>query len=223
MSFITAADAEFKNINSIPVNLIRVGYTTGSVDIKWPTNVFKPSDVRLCQDHGSDKTADGLDIEPDAATNQDAANWWPLAHANFENSTRPGQRFPMLYTFTSNVTPLVNTLIANHITSGPVLFLAEPNDGLVTAEQILAAAGGPFPIVGIQYKFSTLFDLDVFSSDWYNTVSKAITVKPLVPPGQWNDPNAWTWKDAATVGVGMDNRFHGFHFNVVTGKWDRIA
>lgn len=172
MSFVLAADAIFTNISTIPSGLVRVGYTTGSSNIKWPTSEFRATDVRICQDNGSDLTADELDVETGAATNIDACVWWPKAHENFVNAVRPGQRFPALYTDMNNLTPMVNALVNAKITSGPVLHLAQPGDTPLKAEDILAAAGGPFPVIGIQYQFAGSFDLDVYSESWYNNVSK---------------------------------------------------
>jgi hypothetical protein len=190
MSFVLAADAIFQNITSIPKGMIRVGYTTGSSNIKWPTSEFIPTDIRICQDGGSDITADELDVEDGAATNADAVTWYPKANAAFENATRPGQRAPALYTDMNNLTPLVNALVAAHITSGPVLHLAQPGDTLISAEDLLAAAGGPFPVVAIQYKFSGSFDLNVYSPEWYANVSKAPVIDPKPVSGT---QKGWAW------------------------------
>jgi len=44
--------------------------------------------------------------------------------------------------------------------------------------------------------------------------------KPPVPPGQWKNPDEWTWKDAYQLGIGLDGEFHVFHLE--NGAWVRI-
>jgi hypothetical protein len=45
--------------------------------------------------------------------------------------------------------------------------------------------------------------------------------KPPPPPGQWDNPAAWTWKTAVTGGLGEDGASHMFVF---TGTgWNKIA
>lgn len=42
--------------------------------------------------------------------------------------------------------------------------------------------------------------------------------KPPSPPGQWNNPLLWTWKDCILSGVGLDGKLHVFHMGPA-GQW----
>jgi len=142
--------------------------------------------VRICQNGGSDTTADVLDVEAGAATNEDAAIWYPKARADYEAGRRPGQRRPALYTSANNVTPLVNTLIAAGITAGPGLWQAHWGIGQAAAEEMLNASSGPFPVVGVQYQNGATYDYDVWLESWLTATSVSPTPPPTptVPPWQ---------------------------------------
>src|SRR5258708_1023383 len=107
----------------------------------------------------SASAADYLDVETGAATDAAVATWYahPLRH--YRAAARPGPRWPGFYTSASNVTPLVNALIAGSIHSGPRLIIANWNlnqpeaAAALTAALTLLASGGPapFPIPGFQF------------------------------------------------------------------------
>ena len=120
----------------------------------------------------------------------------------------------------SNVTPVVNALIAGGVTSGIGLFVADWN-GLANAQAMLAKSSGPFPVIGVQYEDAGSYDLDVWLTSWLsNRSGKKVTVMQA-PPGQWNDPKAWTWKECIVVGAGLDGNLHVFTFSPSTGVWSK--
>lgn len=224
MSITFARDATHRNVNSIPPGILAVLYTTGSLDIKATPADFArhPDAVRVCQDHGSDITADILDVEDFAATPQDAVNWLPKARDAFNRNLRPGQRWPGLYMNRSTLTPVANALTGANLTNVP-LWIAHPGMPQTDAIAQIAAAAGPFPVIGFQILFEVSTDFNVFSSEWLNKRSGQIMpVKPTMPPGPWNDPKQWDWKDAMIVGVGEDGRLHSFTYNPGTGLWTKV-
>lgn len=173
MSVILGHDAIHANVSHLPPGQA-AGYTTGSAAIKWTDadSHAHPGWVRICQDNGSDHTADVLDVESGAATNGDATAWVPKAAAAYGAAARPGQRSPAVYTSLSNVTPLVNALVAHGIRGGVGLWVANWSIGQGTATVDVQHAAGPFPVIGVQYASNQFYDSDVFSSAWLNDVSQ---------------------------------------------------
>ena len=220
MAVVVGHDAIHANISHLPPGQT-AGYTTGSADIRWTAADWAahPKGVRICQDSGSDHTADVLDVERYAATNADAAAWAPRAQAAFTAVTRAGQRQPAVYTSASNVTPLVNALIAQNIRSGVHLWVANWNltDAQAVAE--VQNAAGPFPIVGIQWHSGPYYDTNVFSATWLARVSAAApppaggphthltkagdTVTRLAASRGYTDPAEWL---ALQARLGADTR-----------------
>ena len=217
------ADATGSNYGSLPKGLQYAGYTTGTDGIAWSPAQFavNPAALRICQDAGAtDATADILDVEQGAATLADCPVWAKKALAAFRAATRPGQRSPAIYMSQSNVTSVVNALIAGGVTSGVGLFVADWN-GLANAQAMLAKSSGPFPVIGVQYEDAGSYDLDVWLTSWLsNRSGKKVTVMQA-PPGQWNDPKAWSWTQVITVGKGLDGNLHVFTFNAANGTWQK--
>lgn len=209
---------------SIPAGWGVAGYTTGSGGVPWSTAQWNahPKAIRIDQNaSASDLTADVLDVENGAATVADVPVWVTHALANFKAGTRKGQRSPAIYVNQSNITAVVNALVAAGITSGVGIWLADYNYTQANAVTAVAAASGPFPIIGIQYSDQGnggLSDLDVFSTAWLNNVSGSapvvVTVKvpviakmtagpahnALVAAGLV--PTAWAGQKASDVVVG---------------------
>lgn len=182
MSEVIAFDATHANIGQLPPGQQYAGYSTGSLDVRWTAEDWAahPGALRIDQDAAaSDGTADYLDVERGAATNLEAAGWYRRALVSYRAATRPGQRWPGIYTSLSNVTPLVNALIAGGVTSGPKLIIARW-DLLATLEDVLAiiGGGGPFPVVGYQITNAPFWDVDLFSVSWLNARS---VLPPPVP------------------------------------------
>ncbi len=187
---IVGYDATHQNIAHLPPGQQAAGYTTGSPDIRWTAADWAahPGALRIDQDAAaSDFTADYLDVETNAATDAEVATWYKRALASYHAATRPGQRWPGFYTSASNVTPLVNALIAGGVTSGPRLIIAnwnltEPQAAAALAAAIAVLASGtadPFPVTGIQFADPGPYDIDVYSSAWLHAVSAV----PKPPPG----------------------------------------
>ena len=180
---VTVCDAIRANISHLPHGPA-AGYTTGSGIVPWGAAEWKahPGAVRICQDSGSDHTADVLDVERGAATNGQAAGWFKAALSNYHAAKRPGQRSPAIYTSASNVTPLVNALIAAGVTSGVGLWVANWNLSLPQAYADVVNAAGPFPIVGVQWSSGQYYDTNVFSGGWLARVSQVppVTGAPYV-------------------------------------------
>jgi hypothetical protein len=186
MSVVIGHDAIHLNVSRLPHGQT-AGYTTGSSDIKWTSSDWAahPQGVRICQDSGTDHTADVLDVETGAATNTNATHWHSSAVAAFNAATRPGQRYPAIYTSASNVTPLVNALIAAGIKSGVGLWVANWNLSDAEAVAEVQNAAGPFPIIGVQFQSGQYYDTSVFSSTWLEHVSvKPETWQPYSTDGK---------------------------------------
>lgn len=194
MTGITLAnDCTTQFVQDLPPGLA-VGYTTGQ-GIAWTPAQWAahPNAVRICQDSGSDVTADILDVESGAATLADAAAWVPKAQAAYKAVRRPGQRWPGLYISISGLTPLLNELesLDAGYTYVP-MFLAHWDNAEAADAAAILARSGPYPVIGFQYENVGTYDQDVFSSDWLSQVSHAAPVTPpkrypvtKLPPGEW--------------------------------------
>lgn len=170
----------------VPPGVLMAGYVTGLGDVPWTDAQFMshPDAIRIDQsptDTPADETADMIDVEPNAATIADVPIWVHGAWQSYQAGRRPGQRKPTAYVEQSELTPVANALVAAGITSGVNLFLSQPMPEHAAVD-ILNSAGGPYPIVGVQYQFQTLFDVSLVSTAWLNDVSKA-PVKPSPKPG----------------------------------------
>lgn len=223
MSITFVRDATHRNVNSLPPGILAALYTTGSPDIKATPDDFAkhPNAIRICQDHGSDDTADILDVEDFAATPADTAIWVPKARHSFMTNKRPGQRWPGCYMPRSLITPVANALTNAGITDVP-LWIAHPGMPQTDAIAEIAAAAGPFPIIAFQIRFDTTTDLDVVSTQWLNKRSGVVmATKAQMPPGPWNDAHAWDWKEVVTAGIGLDGKLHMFAFDPAKGTWTK--
>jgi hypothetical protein len=177
---VTVCDAVGANVAHLPHGQA-AGYTTGSGVVPWSAADWKahPGAVRICQNpSASDVTADCLDVEAGAATIGVAAQWAEAAAANFAAGKRPGQRHPAIYMSLSSVTPVVNALIAGGIAEGPGLWVANWNLTAAEATALVVHAGGPFPIIGVQYRNAGLYDVSIFSRAWLDAVSGDPAVRP---------------------------------------------
>ncbi|WP_288027591.1 hypothetical protein, partial [Arthrobacter sp.] len=169
----TVFDAIRINAGHLPKGLA-AGYTTGTGIVPWGPAEWKahPGAVRICQDPGaSDTTADCLDVEAGAASVSKVARWCEAAAANVAAGKRPGQRHPAIYMSLSNVTPVVNALVSGGIHGGVGLWVANWNLTAAEAAVLVTHAGGPFPIVAVQYAYRGAYDVSVFSRPWLDAVS----------------------------------------------------
>lgn len=177
MDLTTVYDCTGANVGAfkVPPGVLLAGYVTGSAEVPWTPAEFSqfPDAVRIDQspvNTPADETADVIDMESKAATLDDLVPWVHAARSSYDQCTRPGQRNPAVYCSRSNVTPVVNALISGGITSGVYLWVAEEMKAK-DAASILEQAGGPFPIIGVQYEFDTDHDVSLFSTAWLNQVS----------------------------------------------------
>jgi hypothetical protein len=174
---------------TLPAGALYAGYDTGSSGIAWTKAQYAahPGTVRIDQDAGaSDFTADILDVERGAATPAECARWYQQALVRYHGGARPGQRHPGIYVSASGVTAVVNALLAGGVTSGPGLWVADWNLSDPQAIAEVAAAAGPFPVIGVQWRDAGLFDVSVFSTAWLAAVSGAAAPPP--PASQYPLP-----------------------------------
>jgi hypothetical protein len=177
---VTVCDAIRANVSHLPKGQA-AGYSTGTGIVPWGAAEWKahPGAVRICQDPGAtDSTADVLDVEAGAATVGVAARWAEAAAANVAAAKRPGQRHPAIYMSLSMVTPVVNALIHGGISEGVGLWVANWNLTEAEAAALVQHAGGPFPIIGVQYRNAGTYDVSVFSRPWLDAVSGDPAVRP---------------------------------------------
>jgi len=201
MSIVPGFDVTGANLDKIPAGQHQLaGYDTEQHPgdgIAWTPAQYAahPGAIHIDQDPAAtDRTADVLDIERGAATIADAGPWYRAAVVNYRQGTRPGQRWPAIYVSKSQVTPLVNGLIAEGVTSGPRLIIADWNNMEEQDIALVNAASGPFPLAGYQWKSSQFYDWDVWSAEWLAVVSKApphLTGAELVT--KWSDGTIRTY------------------------------
>jgi hypothetical protein len=176
------------NLSHLPADgRVKALYVTGSGGVPATAAQLakNPHCVRIDQspvNTAIDELADVLDYENGAAGAAQLAPWAKAAAANFKAARRPGQRSPAIYMSRSNVSAVVNSLIAGGVTSGVGLWVADWNLDPVQAAAEVSAGTGPFPVIARQYSNKGgggLWDLDVWSTPWLENVSKA----PAAPPG----------------------------------------
>ena len=173
-SAVVGYDAIGAQTSSLPRGAqIYAGYSTGSGIVPWTASQFAKYAtalgpcLRICQDpSASDPAADYLDVEYGAATYADCPVWAKRALASFKAGTRRGQRSPAIYMSGSNVSSVVDALVAGGVTSGVGLIVANWSITEASAVADVLAAAGPFPIVGIQFSDPGPYDVNIFSRNW---------------------------------------------------------
>ena len=217
MTNVQGYDATHAGLPAVPGGAQVAGYSTGTdgsngtVPILWDAAdaAAHPGWIQIDQSPdltALDEQADVLDIESGAATNTECAQWYTAALANYQSAARPGQRWPAIYTSLSNVTALVNQLIADGVTSGPRLWVAHWGISLAQAEGILSSSGGPFPIIGVQYQNGADYDYDVWLSGWLDAVSGQVTsnvLPPFMSATPWLTVN-FGWDSSPTASADTD-------------------
>ena len=174
MSIVVGYDAIGANTAHLPQGAQAAGYTTGEPPVPWTAAQFAahPGAVRIDQNPAaSDPTADVLDVENGAATPGDCPGWVKRAIKDFDSAARPGQRWPCIYASQSNLTAVANALIAGGVPSGVFLWVANWSVSEAEAVAMLTRAGGPFPVVGVQFRSGGFYDTDIWSSAWLGRVS----------------------------------------------------
>lgn len=211
MSITFVLDATHQNVGVIPAGTLAALYTTGSPDIKATQQDFAnhPNAIHIVQDHGSDVTADIIDMENGAATVLDVINWLPKARGAFNNATRIGQRWPGVYLSRSRVTEQANAFVNARLTNVP-LWIAQWGDPETMAIAELVNANGPWPVVGLQIRNQGADDFSVFSSDWLNhRSSKNVPVHPLIQNGKVHSDTTNLDAPVATIDGGFTWKYAG--------------
>lgn len=225
-------DATHDNISHLPANASYAGYATGSGGVGWTTEDFIkfPDAIRIDQSPAPgiwDSEADIDDFEKGAVEISELAPRAKVRQAAFKAGTRKGQRMPGVYASASNITAVANALIGGGVKSGVGLWVANWDLTEATAIQEVTEAAGPFPIIGVQFHNAGTFDISVFSTSWLTERSGAIVAPPAtktaVPPGQWDNAAAWTWKQAILTGIGTDGNEHAFRFDVTKNQWVKLT
>jgi hypothetical protein len=177
MELITVYDCPGENLSkiAIPPGVEMAGYITGTGSVPWTTEQLAahPDAIRIDQaptNTPANETADVFDVENGAGTLEDIPQWVHAAANAFHANARPGQRNPTIYMNRSTMTPVANTLIAAGILSGVNLWLAAPMTP-AEAAHLVTNAGGPYPIVGVQFAFNGDHDVSVFSATWFDNQS----------------------------------------------------
>jgi hypothetical protein len=199
VNLITIYDCTGSNLGkfTVPPGVGLAGYDTGSAGIAWTPEQYArhPDALHFDQDPGaSDYTADILDVERGAVPpgSPRIPEWYRLTLANYLSGKRPGQRHPAIYQSASNVTATVNALIVGGVTSGPGLVVANWSIGDPAATAEVQDAAGPFPVVGVQWKNTPLFDAGIYSGAWVNARSGAASPPPPPHPVE-SDQRGWKW------------------------------
>ena len=233
VAIIDGADATGSNFTSLPEGLgIVAGYVTGSEGVAWSAEQWAahPAAIRIDQspvNTALDETADVLDYERGAATLDDIAPWSLAARAAWARAARPGQRHPAVYASESNLTPVCDALAAARVT-GVGLFVADWTGSRDDAVAMLEASSGPYPVIGVQYEDAGPFDRDAFLASWVDARSAKASPRPVpatrpaMPPGQWNDPQAWTWAEVSVTGTGLDGKMHTFAYSHAGNTWAKV-
>lgn len=220
-------DATGANYGHLPAGQ-HAGYMTGLPPVPWSAAQIADSpDVVLIDQSPvntyADETADVYDYEFRAGTLSGIPGWCAAAQYYFEAHQRPGQRKPCVYASQDSQQDVINTLIAHGIIRGVNRAIA--NYGLSRDEAIAIISGpqGSFPVVWVQYEDAGLYDKGIVSVPWLkevSTIANPDAPTAPVPPGQWLDPDAWTWATAVTGGIGLDGKLHMFELQ--GGTWVKV-
>lgn len=169
-------DATGMNVSRLPGHAYYAGYVTGSGGIPWTAAEWNghPGAIRIDQTPAAtqwDDTADVDDYERGAVSLSELAPRAKARIAAFNSGKRPGQREPAVYASQSNISAVVNALLAGGVKSGVHLWVANWSFSEANAAALVNAASGPFPIAGVQFQNAGAYDISVFSSDWMDKVS----------------------------------------------------
>jgi hypothetical protein len=174
MSTTTCYDAITVNVGGLPAGQ-RAGYDTGGSIIAWTPAQWaaNPGAVHIDQDgSASVPTSDILDVESGAATIGDIPSWLKRASAAFSANSRPGQRWPCVYTMGSNLAAATSAIESSGV-PGVGIWYAHPGVSQSTANS--EVAGG---YIGVQYAWpgyglpsSAVYDISEFNTAWLSDQS----------------------------------------------------
>lgn len=203
-------DATSENEHLLPTNVLVAGYSTQvgtNPPIKWTPNQWarhiKPLPaLRIDQDpNASDYTADYLDVETNAATDDEIVRWITNARISYNSALRPGQRWPGIYCSRNNVDPAVVVLQRASLVNVPFI-VADYSLSVVQATLLVQNATGPYPERGAQYDdtaFGGFADADVWDEEWASTMSGNVVIPP--PTVKEKDMVILSTKDASGATV----------------------
>lgn len=220
-------DATGADLPSAPKTGQAAGYVTGLGGVPWSAaqQDEHPGFVQIDQSPVINQTyvlADFYDLENGAVTTAEIAQLVRDGQEAWSAGRRPGQRWPGVYCSEDSVTNTVNALVKGGVETCP-LGVADYSYTHAEAVSLIESASGPYPIVWVQYNDNGAYDVDVFSKEWLDNVSKKggsiVAPKPTVPPGQWNNAQEWDWTEAVLIGTGTDGNLYTFAYNPATGEW----
>jgi len=227
IQIIDGADAIGANVDKLPKGLgIAALYVTGQGDVPaTPAELAGlPGCLRIAQwpALAVDEAvhADLLDVEDQAATLSDAAPWAVNAADAYHAAIRPGQRFPGVYASLAKMDQVTAELDAGHAPSATGLWVADWTGSRDRAAAMIGTKIGGYFVIGVQYANMGAFDVDVFDAQWVNARSARPVLEP--PPGQWHDPQAWTWQSAVIIGQGLNGKLCAFEYRD-GAPWARIT
>lgn len=201
--------ASLEAIRALPADSIVAGYNTGTPDIVWtPADLAMiPADLTVTMiDQGypgnsPNYSANERDCENGAWTIEDAVNkdHWnvvrPCLYLGFPNTFQEaydaGWRGDVRLVQASSSAPSSPPTVPKGIN-----------------------------VIAIQWNFSNPnYDGSVVFDPYWPKEAPVTTPTAAVPPGQWNNPDKWTWKDCAVVGSGTDGNFYVFAYDPTTNLW----
>ena len=183
-------DATGSNFSHLPAGQV-ASYVTGSggVPASAAQLASRPGIVTIAQSPiaSADESPhpDFIDYEYGAVTLADLGPVMKAEQAAYKAGARRGQRNPGVYCSAGNVTAVVNALIAGGVTRCP-LGVADYSVSEAYAQQQVASASGPFPVVWYQYADTGgggTYDLGKASLTWLNTVSGGTAGHPVLADG----------------------------------------
>jgi hypothetical protein len=164
-------DVTSKNYSHRPTTGQPALYVTGTPDIvATPAMRSAYPEAITINQSGTDQNviADMYDVETGALTPAQVPALIESARA--ARLTGNGRRNPGVYVNDSNISAVVNELVAAKLTNVP-LWLADYNLALSGAITLLQRSSGPYPIIGYQYNNAGLYDQDVWLESWVNATS----------------------------------------------------
>jgi hypothetical protein len=182
-------DATGSNFARLPAGQV-ASYITGSGPVPASAAQFasRPGVMKIDQSPvitAADETADIFDLENGAVTLAEIAQLVKAGQAAYRSARRPGQRNPGVYCSASQVTPVVNALVAGGVTSCP-LGVADYSTTPAAAAAAVSHASGPYPVVWYQYADTGgggEWDLGYASVPWLNAISGAPGGRPVLKNG----------------------------------------
>jgi hypothetical protein len=164
-------DVTSKNYTHRPIIGQPAFYVTGTPDV-MSTPLMRSSypGAILINQSSTDQNviADMYDVETGALTPAQVPAL--IKSARVERLSGNGRRNPGVYVNQSNMTTVVNELVAASLTNVP-LWLADYSLTVEEAITLLQGSSGPYPIVGYQYNDAGAYDQDVWLESWVNATS----------------------------------------------------